>query len=142
MDKPASAPSIKSVLDVAKTIEVEQLQETLDEVLRLIDQGLAVKVGSESRPKGRVDRSTVYKLYQYVPELRNVIVARYPDCVAQELADQKQEAKDLRAYVPKQVPTQIDKEKKSKPAPDAWVVVQEEEGEASGDGEVDAQTGE
>lgn len=142
MDKPLSTPSIKSVLHVAKTVEVEQLQESLDDVLRLIDDGLAVRVGGESNPKARIDRSTVYKLYQYAPELRDVIVARYPDCVAQELADQKQEAKDLRAYVPQQVSTKADKtETRSKPAPDAWVVVQEVEGEVRDEGEGDAQTG-
>lgn len=127
-------PTKKAVGRVEMIVEAGQLRERLDDVLKVLGEKRAVRVDSESKPLGRVDLATVYKLYRYAPEVREVIVALYPECVAREKADQKQEAKDLRSYQPKPVSAaKVKKEKKA--VPESWGATQEEDTDLSAEEE-------
>lgn len=134
-------PTKKALSRVEMVVEAGQLREKLDDVLKVLDEKRVVRVDRESKPLGRVDLATVYKLYRYAPELREAIVERYPECVAREKADQKQEAKDLRSYQPKQVRTEKG-EKEKKAAPESWDATQEEDKGFSADDGTEPSQGE
>ncbi len=117
-------PTKKDLFRVEMVVDAAQLHEKLGDVLKVLDGKRAVRVERDGKPLGRVDLATVYKLYRYAPELREPIVARYPECVAREKADQKQEAKDLRSYQPKPART-VTVKKERKAVPESWVATQE-----------------
>jgi transcriptional regulator with XRE-family HTH domain len=141
-DEPATPrrsglPTRMGIFRVDMIVELGQLRERLDEVLKVLDEKGVVRLERNSQSLARVNLATVYKLYRYAPEVREVIVSRYPDCIAQEKedkkkekADRKQEEEDLRSSRPRQVRT-VSVKKKKKAVPESWDATVEEDQEFS-----------
>lgn len=130
-------PTRMGIFRVDMIVELGQLRERLDEVLAVLNEKGVVRLERDSQSLARVNLATVYKLYRYAPEVRDVIVSRYPDCIAQEKedkkkekADRKQEEEDLRSSRPRQVRT-VSVKKKKKAVPESWDATVEEDQEFS-----------
>lgn len=126
------SPTLKNLARLAGL-----LQTTVSDLLAEERQQPSDNSTIISQSLARVNLATVYKLYRYAPEVRDVIVSRYPDCIAQEKedkkkekADRKQEEEDLRSSRPRQVRT-VSVKKKKKAVPESWDATVEEDQEFS-----------